>query len=309
MRMPADIHPIPAGHSVPEPLETVYASKEIACRPVRRGLRLPAMREEPVPGGVVLIGNFDGVHLGHKALIREAKSLGTVLEAPVGVLSFEPHPGTFFSRNDKRFRIADPVSKRELIGANGVDFLFQPRFDESIASLSPERFIERILIETLHTRAIVVGEDFRFGRGRSGDVTRLRDVGWMHGVAVYSLADTVEGGARISSSWIRSEVAAGHIRSANRLLGHCWCFVTPVRRNSKSRSLTGTIPADVVLPPAGNYLVTLSSSPYANGTAFEAKVDDTGTFRIFPALDRWDDIDVSQCQFVSVMDRLPEVER
>jgi len=211
----------------------------------------PGRQDAPVRGGAIAIGNFDGVHRGHKALFAKAKAAG----APVGALSFEPHPRSFFSGDARPFRLADPLTKRLLIAENGADFLFQPAFDHSLASLSAERFFEQVLVESLAAKAVVVGADFRFGHGREGDFGLLKRLGRRFGVSVESADLVIDGGQRISSSRIRAEIAAGRVREGNRLLGHCWGFGLALHESRNRARWIGYAPDGIMLPPPGTYRI------------------------------------------------------
>ncbi|HMA50746.1 MAG TPA: hypothetical protein VKP60_13395, partial [Magnetospirillaceae bacterium] len=127
-----------------------------------------------VRGGVVALGNFDGVHLGHQAVIGRALDLAKRLGAPAGVMTFEPHPRSVFTPDQPPFRLTPFRIKARLIEALSVDFLLMQHFDKAFAAHSAEDFIEEVLIKGLGVRAVVVGYDFCFGKGRAGSVEMLR---------------------------------------------------------------------------------------------------------------------------------------
>lgn len=170
-------------------------------------------------GGVLVLGNFDGFHLGHRALVRQARALAG--GRPVAVMSCEPHPRSFFG-GDQPFRLASPGSKQRLLAGEGVDFIYSPRFDAAFAGLSPEAFAGEVLAGALGVSAVVAGADFRFGRGRAGDMALLAALGRGHGFAVHSAEEVAQGGLRISSTRIRTALRGGDLHGAECLLGAPW---------------------------------------------------------------------------------------
>ena len=170
-------------------------------------------------GGTLAIGNFDGVHRGHQALIARAGALGR----PVSVLAFEPHPQEFFRPEAPRFRLTPFRAKARLLERFGVDALFALHFDASMSSLSADAFIDQVLVEGLGVRHVVVGEDFQFGKGRTGNLDLLKRRGAERGFSVTTfelLAAGPEG--KISSTSIREALRAGQPDIAANLLGHWW---------------------------------------------------------------------------------------
>ncbi|WP_142847902.1 bifunctional riboflavin kinase/FAD synthetase [Telmatospirillum sp. J64-1] len=176
-----------------------------------------------VKGGVVALGNFDGVHCGHQAVIGRALAVAADLGVPSGVMTFEPHPRAFFNPALANFRLSPFRIKARLIEALGVESLFMQHFDSAFAALTAERFVEEVLVAGLGVRHVVVGYDYVFGKGRQGDPQLLRDMAVRHGFGV----DTVEpvrgeGGVVYSSTRIREHLAAGRPGEASRLLGRYW---------------------------------------------------------------------------------------
>jgi riboflavin kinase/FMN adenylyltransferase len=187
-----------------------------AMRIFRHYEELPAA----VRGGVVALGNFDGVHLGHQAVIGRALDLAKRLGAPAGVMTFEPHPRSVFSPDQPPFRLTPFRIKARLIEALSVDFLLMQHFDKAFAAHSAEGFIEEVLIKGLGVRAVVVGYDFCFGRGRAGSVEMLRGRSDFETVSV-----DAQGGAdgqTYSSNLIRQFLLDGKPDIAARLLGRPW---------------------------------------------------------------------------------------
>jgi riboflavin kinase/FMN adenylyltransferase len=212
-------------------------------------------------GAVVAIGNFDGLHRGHQAVIGKAARLARELEAPLALLTFEPHPRSFFRPQDPPFRLTPFRLKARLIEALGVDLLVTLRFDRSLASLSAEDFVRRILVEGLAARHIVVGDNFHFGKGRGGDVALLEEMGRHNGFGVSALARVVGAGSEpYSSTQVREYLKAGNPTRAGLLLGHYWEIAGRVQHGDKrGRELgfpTANLRLGKVLRPAfGIYAV------------------------------------------------------
>ncbi|HEY8189914.1 MAG TPA: bifunctional riboflavin kinase/FAD synthetase [Micavibrio sp.] len=170
-------------------------------------------------GAVIAIGNFDGMHLGHQALLAGAKQLARSLGKDLGVLTFEPHPRRLFRPDDPPFRLTSPQVKAERIQAAGADLLFSASFDWDFASLSADQFISQILRGRLGAAHIVIGDDFRFGQLRKGSVETLQSAG-LPATVIDKVSSA--GGEVLSSSLIRQALGAGEIDRANRLLGWPW---------------------------------------------------------------------------------------
>jgi riboflavin kinase/FMN adenylyltransferase len=200
---------------------------------VYRGLPNPASRTPCA----LTIGNFDGVHRGHRALIERVRAAADQLAVPVCVMTFEPHPREFFygrmvaegrtsDATKPPTRIANLRDKLDALAACGVDRVIVERFNASFASLSAEHFIEDIVVAGCHARWLMVGDDFRFGAQRRGGFAMLEDAGERFGFTAETLpsvtlsADDDEAGERVSSSAIRAALAAGDLRRAEALLGH-----------------------------------------------------------------------------------------
>lgn len=174
-------------------------------------------------GAVVAIGNFDGVHRGHQAVIGQAREIAAGLGAPVVVLTFEPHPRSLFQPDAPAFRLTSLRSKARLMDGLGVDGLMVLHFDRALAAMAAEDFVTRILIGDLGARHVVVGADFAFGRGRQGNVALLKEMGPAGGFAVTPAVQVCdEGGAVISSNTIRGFLKDGRPEEAARLLGRPW---------------------------------------------------------------------------------------
>ena len=212
------------------------------------------------PGRCALtIGNFDGVHRGHRALIERVCAKARELELTSCVLTFEPHPREFFDPQAAPARLTRLRDKLELIDAVGVERVHVARFDRRFASLPAQRFVEEVLVKGLATRWLLVGRDFRFGARRAGDFGALAAEGGRHDFEVESMADVVFDGARVSSSAVRAALAAGDIASAERLLGHAYTISGRVAHGAKLGRSLGFPTANIVLrrppPLAGIFVV------------------------------------------------------
>ena len=161
------------------------------------------------------MGNFDGVHLGHRAVIDLARG-----SAPLGVITFEPHPRQFFAPEAPAFRLMNAEARANRLAKLGVEQLYELPFDARLASFTPEAFAREVLAEGLGISNVVVGADFCFGRGRKGTVADLRELGARFGFDV-TVADLVaQGDTPISSTAIRTSLSEGNPRDAAAMLGH-----------------------------------------------------------------------------------------
>ena len=170
-------------------------------------------------GSVVCIGAFDGLHLGHQALVRRTVSRARELGLPAVALSFEPLPREFFARGNPPPRLLLPRAKVEQLLALGVDQVGLLRFDDRLSSLTAEEFARVVLRDRLSAREVWVGPEFRFGKGRAGDIALLRQVGAGLGFDADEIAPVELEGERVSSTRIRAALQAGDFTTATRLLG------------------------------------------------------------------------------------------
>jgi riboflavin kinase/FMN adenylyltransferase len=173
-------------------------------------------------GGVVALGNFDGVHRGHQALLQRAAEIAKPLAAPVVALTFEPHPRRFFVPDTGPFRLTLPPAKVRLLAGHGVEAVLAQRFDEAFAALSADAFLDDVLKKGLGARHVVCGYDFTFGNRRSGNVEMLRAQGPQRGFGVTVLDPVMREGEIYSSTRIREALRAGMASEAAELLGHPW---------------------------------------------------------------------------------------
>jgi riboflavin kinase / FMN adenylyltransferase len=173
-------------------------------------------------GGAVALGNFDGVHRGHQALLATAKERAASLGAPALALTFEPHPRGFFVPDTGPFRLTLPSAKTRLLAQYGVQAVLAQHFDAAFAALSAEAFVGDVLLDGLRARHVVCGYDFTFGARRSGNVEMLRARGKARGFGVTVLDPVMREGEIYSSTRIREALRAGWITEAAGLLGHAW---------------------------------------------------------------------------------------
>ncbi len=170
-------------------------------------------------GSVVCIGAFDGLHIGHRALVGHAVARARALGVPAVALSFEPLPREFFAAAAPPPRLQLPRMKLSALSALGVDLVGLLRFNASLASLSPEDFAQRLLVARLGAREVWVGPDFRFGRARAGNLDLLRKMGGQLGFSAHTIAPVEVDGAPVSSTRIRTALQSGDFATATRLLG------------------------------------------------------------------------------------------
>lgn len=196
---------------------------------------------------VLTIGNFDGVHLGHQALLAELLSQARRVALPAVVLTFEPHPREFFAPDSAPARLTSLREKLLLLGANGVDHLYICRFNAQFSQHSADEFVERVLVGGLSTRHLIIGDDFRFGRGRSGDFTLLQRAGAAHRFVVEAMPTVMVGGERASSSAIRMLLEQGDMAHAARLLGRPYSIAGRVVHGTKLGRRLGFPTANIQL--------------------------------------------------------------
>lgn len=173
------------------------------------------------PASAVSIGKFDGVHIGHRAVIDELKTIAREHGLQAVVVTFDRHPLALLAPAMCPQSLVSTEQKLELLADTGIDATLVLEFDEALSSLPPEEFIESILVNALHVRQVLVGRDFRFGARGAGDVTLLERLGRSFGFEVRLIDDvTQDNERRVSSSWIRELILAGDPRAAAELLGH-----------------------------------------------------------------------------------------
>jgi riboflavin kinase/FMN adenylyltransferase len=201
-------------------------------------------------GAVLAIGNFEGVHRGHRVVIDVARRRAAELGRRAGVLTFEPHPRAVFRPDEPVFRLSDEAAKLRLLAATGLDGAIVMRFDTALAALSADDFVRRILIERYAVAGVVIGFDFHFGRGRAGSPGFLTAAGRSPGFSVDVVPAFSDGGLRISSGAVRTALAAGPVEAAAGLLGYPWFVSGEVVHGDKRGRELGFPTANLRLDPA-----------------------------------------------------------
>ncbi|KJS45162.1 MAG: riboflavin biosynthesis protein RibF [Roseovarius sp. BRH_c41] len=171
-------------------------------------------------GASAAIGNFDGVHIGHRSVIELARAAGERIGAPLGILTFEPHPREYFAPDAPPFRLMGREARAHRLEKLGVERLYEINFNAGLAALSPRAFAETVIRDGLGLRHVVVGADFCFGKGRAGNATMLQEFGDEMGFDV-TIATLLEGeSGQVSSTAIRAALSEGAPRAAAAMLGH-----------------------------------------------------------------------------------------
>ena len=214
-------------------------------------------------GAVVAVGNFDGVHRGHQALIGEAQRHARERGAALAILAFEPHPQEFFRPSAESFRLTPFRVKARLLAELGADAMFALPFDAHMAAQSAQDFVLEVLVKGLGVGCVVVGGDFQFGKGRAGNATVLSYMGAMEGFGVEIFAPVADGSEKISSTAIRTALKEGRPDEAARLLGHHWAVEARVEHGDKRGRTIGVPTANMRLtdclhPAFGVYAVRAS---------------------------------------------------
>jgi riboflavin kinase/FMN adenylyltransferase len=194
--------------------------------------------DHALDGAVVALGNFDGVHRGHRAVIAAAQARALSLGRPAAALTFEPHPRSFFRPDEPLFRLTDERAKLRLLAGAGLDGAIVLPFDAALAGLSAPDFVARILVGRFAVAGVAIGFDFHFGLNRAGSPDYLAAQGAKLGFAVDTVPRFEDNGRPVRSGPIRAALAAGRISEANELLGYPW-FVsgTVVHGDKRGREL------------------------------------------------------------------------
>src|SRR3954471_19198662 len=194
----------------------------------------------PLRGGVIALGNFDGVHLGHQAVIRPAVDEARWKGVAGAVMTFEPHPRLFFRPEQEPFRLSPFRLKARLIEALGADYLYVQTFDREFSQRSAENFVAEVLVGGLGVSHIVVGFDYVFGHQRKGNVALLQELAGKFGFGVTAVGETTAAdGVRYSSTNIRNLLKEGKPAEAARLLGRYWEIEGRVEHGDKRGRLLG----------------------------------------------------------------------
>ena len=226
--------------------------------------------DEPLPadlrGGVIALGNFDGFHRGHQAVVARAVGRARAEGRPAIVATFDPHPARYFRPNTPPFRLTTIRQRARLFAAAGADATLVLRFDAALAALDPNAFVRGMLVDRFAAAAIATGADFTFGRGRAGTADVLVQLGERHGIAIDTVAPVVDEAEPISSSRIRAALVEGDCATAARLLTRPFTIEGKVIHGDKRGREIGYPTANIDL---GDYL-----RPRYGIYAVRARLDD-----------------------------------
>ena len=235
-----------SGHGYSTPDMTVIRQTPDTETPLPRILR----------GAIMCVGNFDGLHLGHQAVVAAATTLAAREARPLAIMSCEPHPRSFFGQGKLApFRLYSPAQKHLKFRSTGIDYLFEPAFDAAFAAMHPEEFLHDLLFKRLHVGGIVCGSDFRFGAKRAGDTALLVEFCKAHDLSHF----VVEKVLPASSTGIREAIMRADFEAVRRQLGEDWQIDTHALGVQ-------------LRPEAGHYLARLEES----AQAFEIRIDAEG---------------------------------
>jgi riboflavin kinase/FMN adenylyltransferase len=227
---------------------------------------VPATADTPI---ALTIGNFDGVHLGHQAMLARLKEVARGRGLPTCAMTFEPHPREFFAPDQAPARLTSLREKLELLAAQGLDRTYICRFDYRFAQTPAEEFVERMLVRGLGVRHVLIGDDFRFGARRAGDFALLKQHAPRLGYTLEAMSSVTLEGERVSSTAVRDALAAGDLPRAGRLLGRAYSLSGRVVRGDGLGRKLGFPTANVQMkhnrpPLAGIFAVEVTGA--ADGT-------------------------------------------
>jgi riboflavin kinase/FMN adenylyltransferase len=219
------------------------------------------MPKSPVQSGAAIaLGNFDGLHAGHRAVIESARAAGKRIGAPLGVATFEPAPRRHFQPDAPPFRLMTPLRRAILLEAMGVERVHLLKFDAAMAAMTDRDFCQRVILNEIGAGSVSVGFDFRFGKNRMGDAAALQRLGAELGFGVDVVAEVKDGGEKVSSSRIREAIERGDMDEAKRGLGDWWTVDAIVEHGEKRGRTLGFPTAnmqlgEIVHPAHGIYAV------------------------------------------------------
>ena len=170
-------------------------------------------------GSVATVGNFDGVHRGHCAVLDQLKAAAVALDMPTAVIIFEPQPSEYFSESEPPPRLSSMREKLMLLEAEGIDYVMVLRFNESLAAMTAHAFVKEVLVDGLGLKQLIIGDDFKFGSARGGDFFALQEFGRQYGFEVRRTRSFLEDELRVSSTEVRQKLVEGDFKGAEKLLG------------------------------------------------------------------------------------------
>jgi riboflavin kinase/FMN adenylyltransferase len=214
-------------------------------------------------GSIVALGNFDGFHLGHQAVVGRAIARGFHERRPVIVATFDPHPVCFFKPALPPFRLTTLDQREQLFAHAGADAMLVFEFNAALASMDAEEFIADVLAQRIGAAGVVTGDDFTFGKGRTGDVPLLKSLGDKHGVVAEAVTQVLVDGVRVSSGRIREALIAGETGTATQLLSRDYAIEGVVQRGDRRGRELGYATANLTLddyqrPKYGIYAVRVT---------------------------------------------------
>ncbi len=215
-------------------------------------------------GCVLTIGNFDGVHLGHKRVLESLKQQGNALNLPTVAMIFEPQPKELFDANGAPARLCNLAEKTALLAKENIDALACMAFNARFRGLSAMAFVQQVLVEGLNVKALIVGDDFRFGCDRSGDFAFLQKAGQQFGFSVLATHTVEQQGERVSSTLIREALLSAQLEQVEKLLGRPFSISGRVAHGQKLGRTLGVPTANVILkrnktPLTGVFAVTVTT--------------------------------------------------
>ncbi|HVM22397.1 MAG TPA: bifunctional riboflavin kinase/FAD synthetase [Sphingomicrobium sp.] len=218
---------------------------------------------EQLRGSIVALGNFDGFHLGHQAVVGRAVARAFHERRPVIAATFDPHPVAFFKPDLPPFRLTSLDQRQALFAHAGADAMLVFEFNAALASMDAEEFVRDVLAGEIGAAGVITGDDFSFGKGRSADVALLRELGERHGVAAEAVAQVLLGGERVSSGRIREALVAGDTGMATRLLTRDFAIEGVVQQGDRRGRELGYPTANLTLgdyqrPRYGIYAVRVT---------------------------------------------------
>ncbi len=206
---------------------------------------------ERLRGGIVALGNFDGFHRGHQAVVARAVARARAEQKPALAATFDPHPMRFFRPESPWFRLTTLEQRERLLREAGVDEMLVFQFDQEFANVTASEFVSEWLVRRIGASGVVTGQDFTFGKGRGGDVDQLKLLGQGHRLSVMTVSAVMEGDRRISSTWVREALQAGDCETATRLLSRPFSIEGSVEPGDRRGRELGYPTANI---PIGNYV-------------------------------------------------------
>ena len=225
-------------------------------------------------GSVATVGNFDGVHRGHCAVLDQLKAAAVAVEMPTAVIVFEPQPAEYFSESEPPPRLSSMREKLMLLEAEGIDYVMILRFNESLAAMTASAFVKDVLVDGLGIKQLIIGDDFKFGSARGGDFFALQEFGRQYGFEVRRTLSFLENSLRVSSTEIRQKLVEGDFSGAEKLLGRRYFVAGRVVRGQARAKAMGYPTANLKLnrrrsPLEGiyaTYVYGVSSKPLPSVT-------------------------------------------